>query len=312
MTAQEGVELAKALAWPVTVLLLVVTLHQPITDLLRTIGQRTSKFKIFQFEFELGKLVPASVSLLAAVEALQQAVVQASGSQLIIAGVTRSATADYALVALGADADHAWLTSRLFLLSALLDRNRVVRCIVFTGKWGTFVGAASPRDVRGAIGARFPEYERALFAAYGTAANLDPGEFRNGDLSETALTTVAYSFLQASNISVVPPTPPAVLPAGWVYLDRSSKPTSGPSTWELAEYVTAGSLRAMLRDRLAHGSVVAAPGASENEDATRAILKQTGTFVARVSASGEFRELCDRAIIADKVARSAAEQVASS
>jgi hypothetical protein len=149
MTAQDGVELAKALAWPVTVLWLVVWLHQPITDLLRTIGQRTSKFKIFQFEFELGKLSPASASLSTAVEALQQAVVQDSGRALIIAGVTRSATADYVLVALGADRDHAWLTSRLFLLSALLDRNRVVRCIVFTGELGTFVGAAAPRDVRG-------------------------------------------------------------------------------------------------------------------------------------------------------------------
>jgi hypothetical protein len=113
MTAQEGVELAKALAWPATVLLLVVTLRQPITDLLRTIGQRTSKFKIFQFEFELGKLVPASANLLITVEALQRAVVQNSASALIV-DVTRSATADYVLVALGADVDHAWLTSRLF------------------------------------------------------------------------------------------------------------------------------------------------------------------------------------------------------
>jgi hypothetical protein len=184
--------------------------------------------------------------------------------------------------------------------------------MVFTGERGTFVGAASPRDVRGVIGARFPEYKRALFAAYGIAAALDPGEFRNGDLSETALKTIARSFLEGPNISSwTPPTPP-VLSTGWVYLDRSSKPNSGPSTWEFAEYVTAGSLRAMLRDRLAQGSVIATPGVPENEDATRAILKQTGTFVARVSASGEFRELCDRAIIADKVARSAAEQLGSS
>jgi hypothetical protein len=309
MTAQEGVELVRALAWPLTVLWLVVWLHQPISDLLRTIGQRTSKFKIFQLEFELGKLAPASASLSATVEALQQAVVQASGSKLIIAGVTRSATADYVLVALGADADHAWLTSRLFLLSALLDRNRVVRCIVFTGQRGTFVGAAAPRDVRGVLGARFPEYERGLFAAYGIAATLHPSEFRNGDLSEAALISIAHSFLEGPDISSW--APPASL-TGWVYMDRSSNPTSGPSTWEFAEYVTAGGLQAMLRDRLAQGSVVAATGALENENATRAIINQAGTFVALVSTSGEFTELCDRAIIADKVARSVAEQVAFS
>jgi hypothetical protein len=310
MNAQEAVDLAKALAWPATVVGLVVWLHQPIAEMLRAIGQRATKFKILQFEFELGKMAAANSSLSMAVEALQQAVVQESGSELIIAGVTRSATADYVLVALGDDSDHAWLTSRLFLLCALLDRNHVVRCVVFTGERGLFVGAASPRDVRGALGSKFPEYERALFAAYGEAATLSPSEFRSGELSEMALTTIARSFLQGPDIaSLVAPASPTPS-TGWIFLDRSSTPTRGPSTWELAEYVAAGGLRALLRDRLAQNSVVAPSGDLENENVTRAIVGQAGAFVALVGGSGEFRALCDRAKIADKVARSAAEQAA--
>jgi hypothetical protein len=309
MNVPAVVDLSKALAWPATVLALVVWLHQPIVDLLRAIGERATKIKIFQFEFELGKMAPANVSLSTAVEALQQAVVQHSGSELIISGVTRAATADYVLIEIGADADHAWLTSRLFLLCALLDQNRVVRCIVFTGERRAFVGAAQPRDVRAALGARFPEYERALFAAYGVAATLTPSEFRNGELSETALTHIARSFLQGPDIaSTMPPAPPAPS-TGWVFLDRSGTPTKGPSTWELAEFITANSLRAMLRDRLAQSSVVAPSGALESESATRAIIGQAGTFVALVGATGEFRGLCDRAAIADKVARGVAAQV---
>jgi hypothetical protein len=92
-------------------------------------------------------------------------------------------------------------------------------------------------------------------------------------------------------------------------MDRSSKPTAGPSTWEFAEYVTEGGLRAMLRDRIARGSVVTIAGALANEDVTRAIVNQSGAFVALVSASGQFMELCDRTIIADKFARSAVEHV---
>ena len=114
---------------------------------------------------------------------------KASGRTLIIAGVAQSAAADYVLVPLGADRDQAWITSRLFLLSALIDRNRLVRCIVFTGERKTFIGAVSPRDVRGEIGALFPEYERALLAAYGEIATSDLREFRNAVLSETALIT---------------------------------------------------------------------------------------------------------------------------
>ena len=174
------VELITALAWPVTVVWLVVWLYTPIIELMQAIGQRASKLKILQFEVELATLVPASANLSATVEALQKAEVQASGTALIIAGVTQSATADYVLVPLGAERDQAWITSRLFLLAALIDRNRIVRCIVFTGEYGTFIGAASPRDVRGEIGARFPEYERALLATYGQVSTSDLREFRNG------------------------------------------------------------------------------------------------------------------------------------
>jgi len=298
------IELIKALVWPVTIVWLVIKLYQPITELMRTIGQRASKFKILQFEVELGRLIAANGTLLTTVEALQQAVVQASGSALIVAGVTQSSAADYTLVPLGADSDQAWITSRLFLLSAFLERNRVVRCIVFTGERGTFIGAASPRDVRGEIGARFPEYERALLAAYAQISAFDLREFRNGALSEVALVTIAHSFLENPEISLTfQPTT-----VGWILLQR---PPPSLSTWEFADYVTAGLLRTMLRDKLSRGSVVREAGAVQNEDVNRAIVNQPGTFVGLISALGEFRELCDRTIIADKVSRRAVEQASS-
>ena len=76
------IELVKALAWPVAVVWLVIMLHEPIVELMQTIGQRASKFRIFHFEVELGKLMAASASLSATVEALQQSVVSASESTL--------------------------------------------------------------------------------------------------------------------------------------------------------------------------------------------------------------------------------------
>jgi hypothetical protein len=302
-------ELLKVIIWPVTILVLVFKLREPLIELITAIGQRATRFKILQFEVELSALVPASPALAMSTDALQQAVVQESGTKFMISGITKSASADYVLIALGADSEHAWLTSRLFLVSVLLDRNRVVRCIVFTGERGTFIGAASPRDVRAALGARFPEYERALLAAYGITGTLDLDEFRNGDLSEVALTSIATGFLMHDSISqsAEPPLPHTA----WVYLDRSARPAAGPSTWELAEYVTAGGLRTLLGDRLGRGSVVGAAKAAPDADMARSIINQPGTFVAFVSESGEFRGLCDRSAVADRLSRSAAAQAAS-
>jgi len=213
------------------------------------------------------------------------------------------------VVAIGANADQKWRTNRLFVLSAILARSRI-RCVVFTGERDTFLGAATPRDVRAALGARFPEYEQALLRAYGmTAPALGLGEFRGGNLSEIAVDSIVRTFLSADNIFTW--VAPAQL-TGWVHLDRSKNvPVAGTSSWEFAEYSTASGLNSMLRDRLSRGSVVATSGTVASEDVTRAIVRQTGAFVALLDASGRFEGLCDRGVIVDKLARSAVEQTTS-
>jgi hypothetical protein len=176
-----GVELIKALAWPVTVIVVLATLHQPIAELLRAIGRRATKLSIFKVEVELGKLTQARPSLATTVDTLKKIGVSESAVAPIAAGIIKSGAADYVVVDLGADPGREWLTSRLFLLAAILERSRVVRCIVFVGAGNTFLGAATPRDVRSALGAKFPEYERAFFQAYGTVATtLVLDEFRGG------------------------------------------------------------------------------------------------------------------------------------
>jgi hypothetical protein len=199
MTVHDGIELARAFIWPFTVILLVIMLYRPAAGLLLAIGERASKVKIFQFEVELAKLAKASESLSTTVVALRQAEVQQVRQSveelktksmvygLVLVGITRS-TADYVPVELGDDKNSDWLTSRLFMLATLLDRNRAVRCIVFTGEHGTFIGAATPRDIRWELGAKFPEYERALSFAHGfVAPNFALSSIRNGEFSEDVL-----------------------------------------------------------------------------------------------------------------------------
>lgn len=318
MTVYDVIELSKVLAWPFTALLLVAMLYRSISGMLLAIGERATKFKIFEFEVELAKLEKASGILSTTVSALQQAEViqrpleevkRVESPELVygvaLAGITRSA-ADYVLIRLGDDGSPAWLSSRLFLLSVFLDRNRAVRCLVFTGSQGRYVGASTPRDIRWELGAKYPEYERALFSAYGLWATTRPDAnlFRNGEISEELLNGIASTFLADPSISSWTRPEPAV---GRSFVDHSGQPTAQPSTWELAEYVTADSLRAMLLDRLSTGLVTAGPDTSEDEDITRAIVRKTGAFVALGDTSGQFKELYDRTALVDKVARQAAE-----
>ena len=175
-------------------------------------------------------------SLEAIVEGLRNKFIQTSVVTFIVEGITGSGAADYVVVAIGADAEPNWLTNRLFILSAILERSRTVRCIVFTGERDAFLGAASPRDVRADLGARFPEYEQALFRAYGSQEiMLGLGDFRGGNLSEHAVSSIVRTFLSANDIFTY--EKPVQL-TGWVKLDPKHVPEE-QSSWELAEKITA-------------------------------------------------------------------------
>ncbi|SAK83333.1 hypothetical protein AWB78_04120 [Caballeronia calidae] len=193
------------------------------------------------------------------------------------------------------------------MFSALLDRNRAARCIVFTGESGAYIGAAAPRDVRASIGARFPEYESAWLNAY---KNLDLAawslnDFQNGDLSENALNQIAKGFLSSVSAISLPATPvgPTRPDAPWLEIDRTAK--QGMKTWELAEYVTAAGLPSMLGTQLERARVQ--KGFTE-ESMARSIIGKSGRFVALVDSAEAFVGLCDRTVLTDRVARKIVEE----
>ena len=311
------VELLKVIVWPATILFLIMRFQEPVNALLMRISQRTTRVKVLEFEIELGELVPTSPILNTSAEILKQADIHASGVQHMFAGIKSSAASDYALISLGPASEPAWLTSRLFLFSAFLDRNRAARCIVFTDDVGTFIGSAAPSDIRASLGARFPEYELALLVAPVESNPPQPhawnlNEFRGGELSESALNIIARNFLQNPTISTNNrPSKSGILPgeleSGWVHIDRTAK--GGAATWERAEYVTAGALQTILGDALGKARVTGMPEALPSEAIARAIINQSGTFVAFVGHANKFLGLCDRTIIVDRVARAASQTV---
>jgi hypothetical protein len=318
MLCENCVTLIGHLAWPLTIVFASALFYRPLSKLLETIGRRITKFSAFKVDVELGPLSQGR-SLSTTVDGLKKIVVWQSFRPQIVTGVVQSGSADYVLIDIGEG--NEWLTSRLFLLAAILERSRAVRCLVFlTGH--RYVGAASPRDVRACLGSRFLAYESAFASANGSVGGIDLNAFRGG-LSETLVNALTAAFLNNQLIvrspppppqqivppppppppqQIVPPPPPPPPPVGWVELKR----TGAPTTWEFADWVTLGGLRDIVGQHLMTGAVVARAGPATPET-TRTIVTASGTFVALIDQAGSFVDLCDRHIVLESVARQAME-----
>jgi hypothetical protein len=294
------------LAWPVTVIIGCIFFYDPLVKLIETLGKRITKLSAFKIDIELAKLSEAR-SLGATVESLRKTVVSESGMAPIVADVAKSGAADYLIVNIGNDGDK-WLTSRLFLLAAILERSSTVRCLVFLDGDGHLVGVATIKNVRRWLGAHYLQYEAAFSSAHcgvSLPAGMlpDPNVFRGG-LNEKLINSLSASFLQNNLISK--PWIAANPETGWVELKRQF----GPDTLEFANWVTASSLKDILGLDLLTGSVVADIGRVSPEVA-KSIVRLSGPFVALISQDNVFKEICDRYAVLESVAREAIEQSAA-
>ncbi len=296
------VKLIGHLVWPTTIVFVVCYFYGPLSKLVDVFSRRIKTFSAFKVKVELGALSRAR-ALSTTVEKLRSVVVPESGLAPIVAGVIKTGSADFLTVELGADGDENWLTSRLFLLSAVLERSRAARCVVFLGAGQRFIGAARAREIRNALGARYLPYETAFAEAYGALAHFDPNIFRGG-LSETLVESLASNFLRQPRISRTHPQGGQEI--GWVKIDREPP---RQTTWEFADWVTPGLLHEVLGQHLMSGSVVASVGLASYE-ATKSIVAQAGSYVALVTKTGVFQDLCDRDAVMESIAKEAMEQAA--
>jgi hypothetical protein len=297
--SENFIKLVGYLAWPVTTIFACIVFYGPLSRLVETLGRRITKFSIFKVDIELDRLTKA-VSLGATVESLRKVAVTESGIAPIVAGVVKSGSADYLVVNIGDDGDD-WLTSRLFLLAAILERSRAVKCVVFLDKAECFVGAATARDIRSSIGAHYLAYEAAFVSAYGPLP-LDQNMFRSG-LNEILINRLSNGFLKSTLVSRTNMPAPE---SGWVKLQREAP---SPPTWEFADWVTAASLKDLLGQHLLTESIVADVG-RVSPQTTKSLMKLSGPLVAVVSSNGVFKAICDRHAAVENVARQAAEQSA--
>jgi hypothetical protein len=153
------VEIAKALAWPIAVLLAALVFRKPLSAFLGTIGGRISKFKVFNLELELASAASAtSTPLLDDIRSVANSAELSDSSRQMIKQVQVGTPADYAIIDIGAGRE--WLTSRLYVAAAMMERMRRVQVFVFVesmpGVERRFVALASLRQVRWTLAQKHP------------------------------------------------------------------------------------------------------------------------------------------------------------
>jgi hypothetical protein len=306
-------ELIKILIWPLIVLGMLYLLRDSIPPLLREIGKRTTKLSLWQLSFEFSKWEASQLDKqsLKEIETTQTQAAQVGDSKNQLFGaITSSAPAEYALIYL--ESGDAWLTSRLFLAAAMLERMRGVRALVFMHKNEykevTYLGWAATSRVRWALASRYPWLEAAFVEAYRMSAY--SGQFAAQVNSifinnhAGAITTAVADALGANYVSnlkaYTPPTPQTQ--SEWVDLSSSTSPLN----WERAAWITSGLLRDCLQTDLIEDAFEDTLN-EDRESLLQKVVNSKGDFTALLrKGTPQFSKLIDRRALLEQTAKWAA------
>jgi hypothetical protein len=311
------VEVAKAAAWPVAALLIAILLREPLGRFLDGIGSRITKLSAFQVELELAaSATPASGPLLA--EIREPGAANVGDSSLALREAVKDTTpADYAAIFIGEGEE--WLTSRLFVAAAMLERMRGVHCFVFIERrppiGRQFLALVSPSFVRWHLARRYPWLELAYSTAVEeamavAAANATPTvppvpptpipqrvpqTLRLIISNEGAFEpTVASGVIGRYIASLQSYAPPADL-STWVEFANDPK-------WERAQWVTRG----LLEDLLPHTAFdqwIRDDREGNSAKRLKAVLARESDFVAVVDEEHRFKRLMNRRLYLDELAK---------
>jgi hypothetical protein len=316
-----AVELVRAVAWPVTALVMAFAFRRSIAAFVAALGTRVTKLSVFKVELELVPATSAiSTPLLDDIRTATTSAPISDSSRMMLDQVQMGAPADYATIALGTGDE--WLTSRLFIAAAMLERMRTLQVMVFIESTTTtdqrFLSVAPVQVVRWALARRYPHLEAAWARAYLAIfpAGLPPGA---PVLPQGAVwppdprTMMMQPPLVTSNTGAMDPWAARQIVARFV--DSVQRPmTATPGTvrqeWvllhgtveERADWVTSELLREILPSETFSAwtdAFLDAPRAKR----TRAVLRRITPFVALTQGDREFVRLVNRrAFLEDIVA----------
>jgi hypothetical protein len=288
------VAILHAMIWPLVVALALIILRQPIGSFLSSLGTRASKIGAFSFSIELTNLPEARAWSGPALDDLKaefpMAAMDSSGS--LFKAIADTTQADYVTVNVGDGS--AWITSRLYILCALIPRVRSIKRIVFLASPDeTFVGEAPPSAVAEALGRKYAWLEEKYVAAHlnlsttNNMVTLKVASTLLGRLEPNSAGQVLNTFLASVRGAVGGMTPLSE----WVTFTSYS---------EHAAWISVASLTELLGTRLNRSAVKRDPSIQRTE-AARTLLRHDKDYVAITDTAGQFLKLIDRRAAVDQV-----------
>lgn len=308
-TDSSAVELSKALAWPVVVLLVAGAFRRPFSAFLAALGGRVNKLSAFKVEIELASATaPVSTPLLDDIRSGSSAAAVGDSSRQLLAQVQSTMPADFALIALGEG--HEWLTSRLYIAAVMMERMRGAKALVFVQSTESverqFVALISPRTLRWLLAMKYPWFEVALARAeaqlyqHDDPTTIDQSRIltETGAINAGNAQELVSKFLAHIRRQPPGPSPDRGTEKGWVHL---------PQYTERAEWVTRSLLYSLLPEGAFEAHIKPAPDHSRARK-SRALLRCRAPFVALVGEDGRFLRLLNRQFYLEEVAAALGEE----
>ena len=162
-------EAMKTLAWPLFALGAALLFRKPIREVAGGLSTRVTRLSVFNVQLELlPAAAPAASPLLDDIRTGTTWAAVNDSSRSMLEQVQSQAPADFAEINLGTGDE--WLASRLYIAAVMLDRMRGVKVFVFVERTPAtarrFVAVVPVRQLRWALGRRYPWFESAFLGAY--------------------------------------------------------------------------------------------------------------------------------------------------
>jgi hypothetical protein len=284
------VEVIKATIWPIVVAIGLVMFRESIDAFFSALGTRASKIGAFNISIEFASLPEARPWSSVVLDDLKSEYPAAAGdsADALFGAVADTAHADYVIVNL--ENGEAWLTSRLFILAALVPRVRPIKRMVFlSGSTSRFVGESTPEAACQRLADRYPWLEEAYIAAH---VNVDP------TYSPKLRATLAGKLMPGAAGDVLSH-----------YLSAIRDPAGSGPEWvrftnyvEHATWVTPALVEDLLGKRLNTSAVERDPSVQDTVIA-RTLLRHYADYVAIIDSEDRFLNLVDRRKAIDRVVR---------
>ena len=318
------VELMKALVWPVVLALALIVFRRPISRFVEQIAGKITKVSVFEVAIELATVPSAPTPWLDpgvyAGSELFGGAVTSTTIMTLFDRIRADMVWNYLIVDL--EEEHAWLESRLYMFTTILQRMGGLRCVVFVqsaqGRYRRFLGVAKPQSVQLALGEKYPWFKAILDNSVATAlaeSSMLPAPPPLPTSVDQFVTGMANSI--RSSLSKLQPMPKDLAQAvseRFIFdplMQTATDPRNpewsqlgGSGSWDHSRWLTLERFNKDLRSVLFDVELSQLEDTPDTpaDERTRALLRRRLPFVAIVNQHGEFQRLIDRQVLIEQVA----------